>query len=44
LRRNALTEPELLTPALEQIAQNRRFLNLAQTRAQNLLARIQQGE
>lgn len=44
LRRNALAEPELLAPALEQIAQNRRFLNLAQTRAQNLLARIQQGE
>jgi hypothetical protein len=44
LNRNALAEPELLAPTLEQIAGNRRFLNLAQTRAQNLLARIQQSD
>jgi hypothetical protein len=41
LDNKALAEPELMVPILEKITQNSRFLHLAQTRAQNILQRIQ---
>jgi hypothetical protein len=41
LDNNALVEPELLVPTLDQIARNHRFLHLAQVRAQNILERLQ---
>jgi len=43
LNNKALAEPELMIPALEEIARNPRFLHLAQVRAQNILARLQNG-
>lgn len=44
LERRALTDPELLAPTLEKIANNPRFLHLAQSRAQNILGRLHNGE
>ncbi len=44
LERRALTDPELLAPTLEKIVNNPRFLHLAQTRAQNILGRLHNGE
>ncbi len=44
LDRRALADPELLAPTLEKIANNPRFLHLAQSRAQNILGRLQNGE
>lgn len=41
LEKRALADPELMVPALEKIVRNRRFLNLAQARAQDILERIQ---
>jgi hypothetical protein len=41
LDRHALEEPELMAPTLEKIVRNPRFLHLAQTRAQNILQRLQ---
>ena len=41
LDRHALAEPELMAPTLEKIVRNPRFLHLAQTRAQNILERLQ---
>lgn len=41
LDNKALADPELMVPALEQIAANPHFLHLAQVRAQNLLKRLQ---
>lgn len=41
LDRRALAEPELMEPTLRKIAQNPRFLHLAQSRAQNILGRLQ---
>lgn len=41
LDRRALAEPELMEPILRKIAQNPRFLHLAQSRAQNILGRLQ---
>jgi hypothetical protein len=41
LENQALVDPELMVPALEKIAQNPRFLHLAQSRAQDILRRIQ---
>ncbi|HMD97783.1 MAG TPA: hypothetical protein VKM93_10710 [Terriglobia bacterium] len=41
LDNQALADPELLVPTLEEIARNPRFLHLAQARAQNILQRIQ---
>jgi hypothetical protein len=41
LDKKALAEPELMIPALEEIARNPRFLHLAQVRAQNILERVQ---
>jgi hypothetical protein len=41
MEKKALADPELMVPSLEKIVQNRRFLNLAQTRAQDILQRIQ---
>ena len=41
LDRRALAEPELMEPTLRKIAQNPRFLHLAQARAQNILGRLQ---
>lgn len=41
LDRRALAEPELLAPTLERIIRNPRLLHLAQSRAQNILARLQ---
>jgi hypothetical protein len=41
LTQKALADPQVLAPILEQIAQNSRYLNLAKTRAQDILQRIQ---
>ena len=41
LANQALSNPELLAPALEGIVRNPRFLHLAQVRAQDILQRIQ---
>ena len=41
LDNKALADPELMVPALEQIARNPRFLHLAKVRAQNILQRVQ---
>jgi len=41
LANQALADPELLVPTLEEIARNPRFLHLAQARAQDILQRIQ---
>lgn len=41
LERKALADPEMLVPVLEKIVRDRRFLNLAQSRAQNILDQIQ---
>ncbi len=41
LDNQALADPQLLVPTLEEIARNPRFLHLAQARAQNILQRIQ---
>ena len=41
MEKKALADPELMVPSLEKIVRNRRFLNLAQSRAQDLLERIQ---
>ncbi len=41
LNRHALENPEIMSPTLEKIARNPRFLHLAQTRAQGILDRIQ---
>lgn len=44
LEKNALADPELMVPALERIARNRRFLNLAQVRARDILQRIRNSD
>ncbi len=41
LQHNALADPERMVPALEQIVRDRRFLHLAQVRAQTILERLQ---
>lgn len=41
LENKALANPELMVPALEQIASNPRFLHLAKVRAQDILERVQ---
>lgn len=41
LEKKALADPELMVPTLEMIVRNRRFLNIAQARAQDILERIQ---
>ncbi len=41
LENQALVDPELMVPTLEKIAQNSRFLHLAQSRAQDILHRLQ---
>ena len=41
LDKRALADPELLVPSLEKIANNPRFLHLAQARAQTILQRLQ---
>jgi len=41
LDNKALAEAELLVPTLDEIARNRRFLHLAQVRAQDILQRLQ---
>lgn len=41
LENKALANPELMIPALEQIASNPRFLHLAKVRAQDILHRVQ---
>jgi hypothetical protein len=41
LEKRALADPELLVPSLEKIANNPRFLHLAQVRAQTILQRLQ---
>jgi hypothetical protein len=41
LENNALAEPELLVPALDEIAKNPRYMHLAQVRAQNILQQLQ---
>ena len=41
LDKRALADPELLVPALEKIVRNPRFLHLAQSRAQDILQRLQ---
>jgi hypothetical protein len=42
LDRRALADPELMAPTLEKIVRNPRFLHLAQSRAQNILERLQE--
>jgi hypothetical protein len=44
LDRRALVDPELMVPVLEKIARNSRYLHLAQTRAQDILARLQSNK
>jgi len=44
LDKRALVDPELMVPVLEKIARNPRFLHLAQTRAQNILERLQNNK
>ena len=41
LNNKVLADPQLMVPALDQIARNPRFLHLAQVRAQNILERLQ---
>lgn len=41
LNRRALADPELMAPMLEKIVRNPRFLHLAQSRAQDILQRLQ---
>jgi hypothetical protein len=41
LDKRALADPELMVPSLEKIANNPRFLHLAQVRAQTILHRLQ---
>ena len=41
LDNRALADPELMVPSLEKIANNPRFLHLAQVRAQTILQRLQ---
>ena len=41
LDKRALADPELMVPALEKIVRNPRFLHLAQSRAQDILQRLQ---
>jgi hypothetical protein len=41
LDRHALADPELMAPMLEKIVRNPRFLHLAQSRAQDILQRLQ---
>jgi hypothetical protein len=41
LNNQALADPELMVPMLQEIARNPRFLHLAQVRAQDILARVQ---
>ncbi len=43
LDNKALADPELLVPALDEIARNPRFMHLAQVRAQNILERLGQS-
>ena len=40
LAKKALADPELLVPVLEQIAQNSRYLNVAKSRAQDILRQL----
>ncbi len=42
LERKALADPELMTPELQAIARDSRFLHVAQVRAENILQRLQQ--
>jgi len=42
LERKALADPELLTPQLEAIVRDSRFLHLAQVRAENILQELRQ--
>ena len=44
LSKNALGEPELLIPALRQIASSGRYMNMARTRARSILERLEQLE
>jgi hypothetical protein len=39
-----LAEPEVMIPALDKIAQNSRYMHLAQTRAQEILQRIRSNQ
>jgi hypothetical protein len=41
LENRALADPEMMVPALQEIARDPRFLHLAQVRAQDILARVQ---
>ncbi len=41
LANDALADPQLLIPALEKISRNSRYMHLAQSRAQDILQRIQ---
>jgi hypothetical protein len=42
LAKKALADPELLVPALQQIAESSRYLNVAKSRAQDILRRLQE--
>ena len=44
LNKNTLGEPELLIPALRQIASSRRYMNMARTRARSILERLDRME
>ncbi len=41
LANNALADPQMMVPTLEEIAHNPRFMHLAQVRAQDILQRVQ---
>jgi hypothetical protein len=44
LKDKALTDPQILVPTLEKIAHGSRFLHLAQSRAQEIIAQVQPGQ
>ena len=44
LENKAMADPQLLVPALREIASNPRLLNLAQTRAQSLLEKLENSK
>jgi hypothetical protein len=44
LKEKTLTDPQILVPTLEKIAHGSRFLHLAQSRAQEIIDRVQPGQ
>jgi hypothetical protein len=44
LNHNELVDPQLMVPSLQEISSNPRFMHVAQTRAQDILSRVSQGQ